>query len=140
MEFGICPVNLLEFKDLQQREPEISVYQNRQKSALKLLESKNVKERILNQILNSLIQNTSIHKEFHVYWPLQQNNEKNCKLKKPYIEISCCKEPIVLGIWPVKPQPIRLLVCISKDQMLITKILTTLSDSLKPISISLQGL
>ena len=76
MEFGICPVNLLEFKDLQQREPEISVYQNRHKSALKLLESKNVKEKTLNQILNSLIQNTSIHKEFHVYWPLQQNNER----------------------------------------------------------------
>lgn len=76
MEFGICPMNLLEFKDLQWREPEISFYQNRHKSALKLLESKNVKEKILNQILNSLNQSTSIHEEFHVYWPLQQNNER----------------------------------------------------------------
>lgn len=76
MEFGICPMNLLEFKDLQWREPEISFYQNRHKSALKLLESQNVKEKILNQILNSLIQSTSIHEEFHVYWPLQQNNER----------------------------------------------------------------
>ena len=76
MEAGILPLKLLEFKDLQQREAEISVYQNRHKSALKLLESKNVKERILNQILNSFIQNISIHKEFHVYWPLEQNNER----------------------------------------------------------------
>ena len=74
-------MNLLEFKDLQWREPEISVYQNKHKSALKLLESKNVKEKILNQILNNLIQNTSILKEFHVYWPLQQNNERIANLE-----------------------------------------------------------
>ena len=67
MEFGIVPLNLLEFRDLQWIVPELSDYWNRHKTALKRLESKNEKEKIVNKILNSLYQSMSIHNEFHMY-------------------------------------------------------------------------